>query len=108
MERDGARRCAAGRGKAGVVCEKHAVRSRLSARFVQPACCHPYCAFPLNKRELCVWSTAGQPLHLLGHKHSVSALSFGNTTEPLLLCSASHECVIVWNLAECAQKEQEG
>lgn len=49
-----------------------------------------------------------QPLHLLGHKHSVSALSFGNKTEPLLLCSASRECVIVWNLAECAQKEQEG
>ncbi|NWZ25789.1 WDR27 protein, partial [Asarcornis scutulata] len=72
------------------------------------ACSHPYCAFPLNKRELCVWSPAGQPLHLLGHQHSVSALSFGNKTEPLLLCSASRECVIVWNLAECAQKEQEG
>uniref|UniRef100_A0A8C3CUG0 WD repeat domain 27 n=1 Tax=Cairina moschata TaxID=8855 RepID=A0A8C3CUG0_CAIMO len=108
MERERARRCAAGRGKAGVVCEKHAVRSRLPARFVQPACSHPYCAFPLNKRELCVWSPAGQPLHLLGHQHSVSALSFGNKTEPLLLCSASRECVIVWNLAECAQKEQEG
>ncbi|KAI6071941.1 WD repeat-containing protein 27 isoform X1 [Aix galericulata] len=77
MERERARRCAAGRGEAGVVCEKHAVRSRLSARFVQPACSHPYCAFPLNKRELCVWSPARQ-------------------------------CVIVWNLAECAQKDQEG
>ncbi|XP_013050092.2 WD repeat-containing protein 27 isoform X1 [Anser cygnoides] len=108
MEREGARCSAGGRGKAGVVCEKHAVRSRLSARFVQPACSHPYCAFPLNKRELCVWSPAGQPLRLLGHQHSVSALSFGNKTEPLLVCSASRERVIVWNLAECARKEQEG
>ncbi|NXC29134.1 WDR27 protein, partial [Campylorhamphus procurvoides] len=73
------------------------------------ACSHHRCAFPVNGSELCVWNTAtAQPLFLSGHCYSISALSFGSNINPLLVCSASHERVIVWNLDECTQKAQEG
>ncbi|KFO53942.1 WD repeat-containing protein 27, partial [Corvus brachyrhynchos] len=73
------------------------------------ACSHHLCAFPVNLNELCVWNTAtAQPLYLLGHHYSISAVSFGSKIDPLLVCSASHERVIVWNLDECTQKVQEG
>ncbi|KAI1240750.1 hypothetical protein IHE44_0009191 [Lamprotornis superbus] len=42
------------------------------------------------------------------HHYSISALSFGSKSNPLLICSASHDHVIVWNLDECTQKVQEG
>ncbi|NWH33412.1 WDR27 protein, partial [Chloropsis hardwickii] len=73
------------------------------------ACSHHHCAFPVSRNELCVWNTAtAQPLYLLGHHYSISALSFGSKINPLLVCSASQERVIVWNLDECTQKVQEG
>ncbi|NXA61178.1 WDR27 protein, partial [Mohoua ochrocephala] len=73
------------------------------------ACSHRLCAFPVNHSELCIWNTAtAQPLYLSGHHYSISALSFGSKIDPLLVCSASRERVIVWNLDECTQKVQEG
>ncbi|NXL74279.1 WDR27 protein, partial [Leptocoma aspasia] len=73
------------------------------------ACSHHHCAFPVSRNELCVWNTAtAQPLYLSGHHYSISALSFGSKINPLLVCSASHERVIMWNLDECTQKVQEG
>ncbi|NWQ68227.1 WDR27 protein, partial [Neopipo cinnamomea] len=73
------------------------------------ACSHHHCAFPVNGNELCIWNTAtAQSLFLSGHDYSISALSFGSNINPPLVCSASHERVIVWNLDECTQKVQEG
>ncbi|NXO91386.1 WDR27 protein, partial [Certhia brachydactyla] len=73
------------------------------------ACSHHHCAFPVRYNELCVWNIAtAQPLYLSGHHYSISALSFGSKIHPLLVCSASHERVIVWNLDECTQKVQKG
>ncbi|NXL18886.1 WDR27 protein, partial [Setophaga kirtlandii] len=73
------------------------------------ACSHHHCAFPVSRNGLCVWNAAtAQPLYLSGHHYSISALSFGNKINPLLVCSASHERVIVWNLDECMQKVEEG
>ncbi|XP_010197182.2 WD repeat-containing protein 27 [Colius striatus] len=92
-----------------VVWEKYLFKSKLSESLVQLACSHHHCAFPLNQNELCIWNMAtAQPLHLSGHHYSISAVSFGSKTNPLLVCSASRECVIVWNLDECTQKVQEG
>ncbi|NXW54864.1 WDR27 protein, partial [Eurystomus gularis] len=73
------------------------------------ACSHHHCAFPVNRNELCIWNTAtAQPLCLSGHHYSISALSFGSKMNPLLVCSASRERVIVWNLDECTEKVKEG
>ncbi|XP_042651565.1 WD repeat-containing protein 27 [Tyto alba] len=108
MESDGG--CSAGGGgDSGVVREKHLFKSKLLESLVQPACSHHHCAFPLNQNELCIWNTeTAQPLCLSGHHYSISAVSFGSKTNPLLVCSASCECVIVWNLDECTQKVQKG
>uniref|UniRef100_A0A8B9Q6V0 WD repeat domain 27 n=1 Tax=Apteryx owenii TaxID=8824 RepID=A0A8B9Q6V0_APTOW len=97
-------------GSPDVVWEKHLFKSKLSESLVQLACTQHYCAFPLNEKELCVWNTASaaQPLRLLGHQHAISALSFGSKVSPLLVCSASCEYVIVWNLDECARDVLQG
>ncbi|XP_064269996.1 WD repeat-containing protein 27 isoform X2 [Passer domesticus] len=92
-----------------VVCEKHLFKGKLPEPLFQLACSHHHCAFPASLNRLCIWNTAtAQPLYLSGHHYSISALSFGNKINPLLVCSASHEHVIVWNLDECTQKVQEG
>ncbi|XP_074781203.1 WD repeat-containing protein 27 [Athene noctua] len=109
MESGGDRPSAGGGGSADVVCVKHLFKSKVSESLVQLAWSHHRCAFPLDRNELCIWNTeAAQPLHLSGHRHSISAVSFGHKTNPLLVCSASRERVIVWNLDECTQKVQEG
>uniref|UniRef100_A0A8C9MIW4 WD repeat domain 27 n=1 Tax=Serinus canaria TaxID=9135 RepID=A0A8C9MIW4_SERCA len=95
-----------------VVCEKHLFKGKLPEPLFQLACRHHHCAFPVSRNGLCVWNTATPkhccPLYLSGHHYSISALSFGSKINPLLVCSASHERVIVWNLDECTQKVQEG
>ncbi|KAM6126860.1 LOW QUALITY PROTEIN: WD repeat-containing protein 27 [Pterocles gutturalis] len=109
MEGDGERRSSGGSWNPEVVCEKHLFKSKLPESLVQLACSHGHCAFPLHGNVLCVWNTAtAQTLLLSGHQYSISAVSFGSETNPLLICSASRECVIVWNLDECTQKMQEG
>uniref|UniRef100_A0A8D0KVP3 WD repeat domain 27 n=1 Tax=Strix occidentalis caurina TaxID=311401 RepID=A0A8D0KVP3_STROC len=107
MGSGGDRRSAGGGCSADVVCEKHLFKSKVSESLVQLAWSHPRCAFPLDRNELCIWNTE-TPLRLSGHHYSISAVSFGHKTNPLLVCSASRERVIVWNLDECTQKVQEG
>uniref|UniRef100_A0A8B9MFB0 WD repeat domain 27 n=1 Tax=Accipiter nisus TaxID=211598 RepID=A0A8B9MFB0_9AVES len=109
MESEGDR-CSSGEScDPEVVCEKHLFKSEPSECLVQLACSHHHCAFPLHQNELCIWNTASaQPLRLSGHLYSISAVSFGSKIHPLLVCSASRERVIVWNLDECTQKVQEG
>ncbi|XP_031958277.1 WD repeat-containing protein 27 [Corvus moneduloides] len=109
MESAGARRASGGSRNPDVVCEKHLFKGKLPEPLFQLACSYHLCAFPVNLNELCVWNTAtAQPLYLSGHHYSISAVSFGSKIDPLLVCSASHERVIVWNLDECTQKVQEG
>ncbi|XP_071404072.1 WD repeat-containing protein 27 isoform X3 [Pithys albifrons albifrons] len=109
MESAGARCSSGGSRDPVVVREKHLFKGELPEPLVQLACSHRHCAFPVKGNELCVWDTdTTQPLFLSGHCYSISALSFGSNINPLLVCSASHERVIVWNLDECTQKVQEG
>lgn len=49
-----------------------------------------------------------QPLQLAGHHGEVSALAFGQRSRPILLCSASADYVIVWDIEQCQRKTQEG
>ncbi|XP_053238409.1 WD repeat-containing protein 27 isoform X4 [Podarcis raffonei] len=95
-----------------IVLEKQVFRSKVPESHVQLACSMHYCAFPLNGNELCILNTTDdpdrQPLHLLGHHHSITALAFGSKDNPLLICSASRDYVIVWNLDECMKKFLQG
>ncbi|XP_019383076.1 PREDICTED: WD repeat-containing protein 27 isoform X2 [Gavialis gangeticus] len=106
-------RCFAEEGNSlDIVLEKQVFRSKVLESHVQLACSSQYCAFPLNGNELCICNIGinpvHQPLHLIGHHHSITAVSFGNKMNPLLVCSASRDYVIVWNLDECTKKALQG
>ncbi|XP_074189966.1 WD repeat-containing protein 27 isoform X6 [Rhinolophus sinicus] len=94
-----------------IVIEKFLIESKKSTPHVQLACSVQHSAFPLDGNELCVWNTedpSQQFLALRGHHQPISAVAFGNTVTPRLICSASPDCVIMWSLDECREKVLEG
>ncbi|XP_048210416.1 WD repeat-containing protein 27 isoform X1 [Perognathus longimembris pacificus] len=94
-----------------IVVERYLAELEESVPHVQLACSTQYCAFPLHGNQLCVWDTTS-PLHqhliLQGHHHSITAMAFGNKLDPPLVCSASQDYVIMWNLDECRKKILQG
>lgn len=54
------------------------------------------------------FSVHPQPLLLTGHHGEISAMTFGKGSRPILLCSASADYVIVWNIELCQRRAQEG
>ncbi|XP_062320459.1 WD repeat-containing protein 27 [Osmerus eperlanus] len=77
-----------------------------------PLACSPsYCAVPSNRNDLLVYShqnTAEKPLRLCGNHGEVGALEFGAQGTPALLCSASADYVIVWDLDRCSSRSRRG
>lgn len=49
-----------------------------------------------------------QPLLLTGHHGQINAMTFGKGSRPVLLCSASSDYVIVWDIEHCQRRIQEG
>uniref|UniRef100_A0A8C6KNE8 WD repeat domain 27 n=1 Tax=Nothobranchius furzeri TaxID=105023 RepID=A0A8C6KNE8_NOTFU len=72
----------------------------------QLACSRSFCAAPLRSKEVCVHPL--QPLLLTGHHGDINAMTFGKRNIPVLLCSASADYVIVWDVENCQRKIQEG
>ncbi|XP_022274869.2 WD repeat-containing protein 27 isoform X22 [Canis lupus familiaris] len=94
-----------------VIIEQRLVESKEPASHVPLACSAQYCAFPVDGNVLCLWNTKDpsyQPLTLQGHHEPITAVAFGNTVSPLLICSASQDYVIMWSLDECRQKVLQG
>ncbi|XP_006524994.1 WD repeat-containing protein 27 isoform X6 [Mus musculus] len=94
-----------------IVTERYVVESKKSAAHVPLACSTQHCAFPLDGSRLCVWSSkdpSHQLLTLQGHHQLITAVVFGNQIDPLLLCSASEDYIIMWNVAECREKTLKG
>ncbi|XP_059842729.1 WD repeat-containing protein 27 isoform X2 [Hypanus sabinus] len=93
------------------VTEKRCVETSTVLSDVQLACCWQYCAFPHNKRDVCIWNIHNpllQSLELKGHHQSVTALTFGHHSEPTLLCSAAEDYVIIWDMEACQMRIQQG
>ncbi|KAM6181746.1 LOW QUALITY PROTEIN: WD repeat-containing protein 27 [Erethizon dorsatum] len=94
-----------------IVTEKYVVDSKECASHVQLACNAQFCAFPLDGNQLCLWGCRGpshQLLILQGHLQSITAVAFGNRETPPLICSASQDFVMMWNLEECREKIIQG
>ncbi|XP_072369231.1 WD repeat-containing protein 27 isoform X3 [Scyliorhinus torazame] len=94
-----------------VITEKHCVQSNTPLSHIQLACCWKYCAFPHDKRDVCVWNIHSpilQTLQLKGHHQSITALAFGNHHEPMLLSSAAEDYIIIWDMEACQRNIQEG
>ncbi|CAI9599139.1 unnamed protein product, partial [Staurois parvus] len=94
-----------------VVSEKRSTVSTSPVSHVQLACTHQYCAFPLNRNELCVWDTANphaQPMILKGHHQPITAVAIKQDGDQWLACSASQDYVITWNLNDCKRDFLQG
>ncbi|XP_015354074.2 WD repeat-containing protein 27 isoform X7 [Marmota marmota marmota] len=94
-----------------MITEKYLAESKEPASHVQLACSMLYCAFPLDGNQLCLWSIrdpSHQLLILQGHLQSITAMAFGNKENPPLICSASQDYLMIWNLDECREKSLKG
>ncbi|XP_042523684.1 WD repeat-containing protein 27 [Dipodomys spectabilis] len=94
-----------------VVVERYLAELEESVPHVQLACSTQYCAFPWHGSQLCVWDPRDPPhqhLFLQGHHYPITAITFGNKPDPPLICSASQDYVIMWNLDECRKKILQG
>lgn len=49
-----------------------------------------------------------KPLRLTGHHGEISAMTFGKGSRPVLLCSASVDYIIIWDIELCQKRTQEG
>ncbi|XP_074531549.1 WD repeat-containing protein 27 isoform X2 [Halichoeres trimaculatus] len=77
----------------------------------QLACCHSHCGIPLHGKDILIYNnvhTEEKPLILTGHHGQICAMTFGNRSRPVLLCSASEDYVIVWDIEQCKRRTQEG
>uniref|UniRef100_A0A3B5BFV1 WD repeat domain 27 n=1 Tax=Stegastes partitus TaxID=144197 RepID=A0A3B5BFV1_9TELE len=73
----------------------------------QLACCQCYCGIPLHGKEMLIYNNM-DPLLLAGHHGDISAMTFGKGSRPVLLCSASADYIIVWDVELCAKRTKEG
>ncbi|KFO31263.1 WD repeat-containing protein 27 [Fukomys damarensis] len=102
--------CTGGR-ESDIVTEEYLAGSKECASHVQLACSAEFCAFPLDGNQLCLWGCRGPSHELLilqGHLQSITAITFGNLETPLLICSASQDVVMIWNLDGCREKVLQG
>ncbi|XP_029031160.1 WD repeat-containing protein 27 isoform X3 [Betta splendens] len=77
----------------------------------QLACGHSYCGIPVHGKDIFIYSntdTERKPLLLTGHHGDISAMTFGQSSRRLLLCSASADYIIVWDVEQCQKRSQEG
>ncbi|XP_023267499.1 WD repeat-containing protein 27-like [Seriola lalandi dorsalis] len=77
----------------------------------QLACCNSYCGIPLHGKDMLIYSNVDiqqKPLLLTGHHGEISAMTFGKGSRPVLLCSASADYIIVWDIDLCQKRAMEG
>uniref|UniRef100_H3C3Y6 Uncharacterized protein n=1 Tax=Tetraodon nigroviridis TaxID=99883 RepID=H3C3Y6_TETNG len=75
------------------------------------ACCHSYCGLPVRGKDMMIYNnvdTESKPLLLTGHHGLITAMTFGKGSRPVLLCSASSDYVIVWDIEHCRRESKRG
>ncbi|KAM7385734.1 hypothetical protein PAMP_001795 [Pampus punctatissimus] len=78
---------------------------------LQLACCRSHCGIPLHGKEMLIYSNVDkeqESLLLSGHHGEISAMTFGKRSSPVLLCSASADYIIVWDIELCQKRTKEG
>ncbi|XP_023117577.2 WD repeat-containing protein 27 isoform X3 [Amphiprion ocellaris] len=77
----------------------------------QLACCQRYCGIPLHGKDMLIYNNMDvqqKSLLLTGHHGDISAMTFGQGSRPVMLCSASADYIIVWDIELCATRTNEG
>ncbi|XP_064858659.1 WD repeat-containing protein 27 [Oncorhynchus nerka] len=103
--------CGEGSGTNRLMVEKLSLSCDRLLSHLQLACCPSHCASPLQGKDLlihCLLDTELKALRLTGHHGDISAMVFGTGRDPLLLCSASADYVIIWDIQRCYRRTREG
>ncbi|XP_034041297.1 WD repeat-containing protein 27 [Thalassophryne amazonica] len=77
----------------------------------QLPCCNSYCGIPMCGKKMLIYKhvdTNQKPLLLTGHHNDITAMTFGKGSSPVLLCSASADYIIVWDIELCQKRSMEG
>ncbi|XP_030235601.1 WD repeat-containing protein 27-like [Gadus morhua] len=75
------------------------------------ACCPTHCVTPHGGKDLLCYNLKDlnqEPLALTGHHGEISAMVFGSRDTNVLLCSASADYIIVWNIELCQKRVDDG
>ncbi|XP_043110985.1 WD repeat-containing protein 27 [Puntigrus tetrazona] len=98
------------------VTSEHYFTERFSLTFNKPlshlqlACCPSHCAVSWQDKNIRIYENNNlePPLELTGHHGYVSAMTFGMVRDRLLLCSASADYVIIWDIDRCYTQIKDG
>uniref|UniRef100_A0A8C4Z0U5 WD repeat-containing protein 27 n=1 Tax=Gadus morhua TaxID=8049 RepID=A0A8C4Z0U5_GADMO len=77
----------------------------------QIACCPTHCVTQHGGKDLLCYNLKDlnqEPLALTGHHGEISAMVFGRRDTNVLLCSASADYIIVWNIELCQKRVDDG
>ncbi|XP_048061421.1 WD repeat-containing protein 27 isoform X5 [Megalobrama amblycephala] len=90
--------------------ERFTVTCNKPVSHLQLSCCLSHCAVPWEDKNIRIYENNNleSPLELTGHHCDVSAMVFGTVSDRLILCSASEDYVIVWDIAHCYRQIKEG
>ncbi|XP_059373212.1 WD repeat-containing protein 27-like isoform X1 [Carassius carassius] len=90
--------------------ERFSVTCNKPMSHLQLACCASYCAVPWQDKSIRIYENNNlePPLELTGHHGDVSAMVIGTVRDCLVLCSASEDYVIVWDIDRCYRRIREG
>ncbi|XP_051936090.1 WD repeat-containing protein 27 isoform X2 [Hippocampus zosterae] len=79
--------------------------------YQQLAYSYCYTCIPQNGKDILMYSNAdvGQKALLFtGHHSEITSMTFGKKNSPVLLCSASADYIIVWNVEVCQRRVSQG
>uniref|UniRef100_A0A672QIY6 WD repeat domain 27 n=1 Tax=Sinocyclocheilus grahami TaxID=75366 RepID=A0A672QIY6_SINGR len=90
--------------------ERFSVTCNKPVSHLQLACCPSHCAVPWQDKSIRIYENNNlePPLELTGRHGEVSAMVFGTLRDRLVLCSASEDYVIVWDIDRCYRQIKEG
>nr|XP_061794497.1 WD repeat-containing protein 27-like [Nerophis lumbriciformis] len=78
--------------------------------YQQLACCSTYTGIPVRGQDILIYANVDvwqEALLLTGHHGDITSMTFGNNS-PILLCSASDDYVIIWNVEVCQKTVSQG
>ncbi|MEQ2316612.1 hypothetical protein AMECASPLE_034167, partial [Ameca splendens] len=91
--------------------EKLSLTCDLLLSHQQLACCQSYSGIPHHGKNMLIYNnkeTQQKPLQLTGHHNEISAMTFGKRNNPVFLCSASSDYIILWDIEACQKRTEEG
>ncbi|XP_061545675.1 WD repeat-containing protein 27 isoform X2 [Phycodurus eques] len=93
-----------------MIVEKFKLTCDRLVSYQQLACSYNYTAIPLRGGDILIYCNLDveKTFRLSGHYGEITAMTFGKRKSPVLLCSASADYIIVWNVEVCQSRVTQG